>query len=90
MSKEIYTIRASKYNDGDPVRGVSSGMEYTDRYVVLAESEGQAAEKFLEYLGNHTRSRRWEVDSLNLLKKGEGLTLEKRLEVLKEVMPVAE
>ncbi|MBM3247491.1 hypothetical protein FJZ17_03065 [Candidatus Pacearchaeota archaeon] len=91
MDKNLYLVRACRYVEADPVRGVrDSGTNYGGHKVVIASSPELANDKLLAHLAQNTRYRNWEISETRELTAGTDIPLQKRVEILREVFPIIE
>lgn len=89
--KNLYLGRAEKYVSADTVRGIPSDTtEYSAQYLILAESQQNAGNKLQSYLKTTLpiTGNNWKPLEMQELTAGKDLPLEKRIEILKEVLPV--
>ncbi len=89
MNQKMYLTRASVYVEASAHHPEASGhTEYSGHYLVIAEHPDQAAKKLISNLGNLTRYQGWAVADMKELSSGRDIPLEKRAEILEEVLPL--
>lgn len=87
----IYLARAWRYVEADPVRGINESRHENSSYsFVIATGEGEAGDKLLTDLREHTRFSNWKDPDIKELSAGLDIPLEKRVEILREIYPVIE